>query len=166
MGHLQPCLNTNLSLLGLLTICDQKKIPHFSCDLEPILKLACSDTQINDLTILVIGGAVTFIPFTFIIVSYALICCTVLGGPSAKGKWKTFSTCGSHLSAVALSYGSIIGVYFLPSFAYSVGRDKVAAMMYTIVTPMMNPFIYSLRNKDMKGSLRRLFSKKTFFWRW
>uniref|UniRef100_A0A452U680 Olfactory receptor n=2 Tax=Ursus maritimus TaxID=29073 RepID=A0A452U680_URSMA len=156
----------HLSLLGLLTVCDQKKIPHFFCDLEPILRLACSDTQINDLTILVIGGAVIFIPFTFIIVSYVFICFTVLGVPSAKGKWKAFSTCGSHLSAVALFYGSIIGVYFLPSSAYSVERDKVAAIMYTIVTPMMNPFIYSLRNKDMKGALRRLFSKKKFFWRW
>lgn len=155
----------HLSLLILLTICDQRKVSHFFCGLQPILRLACSDTQINDLTILVVGGAVIFIPFTFIIVSYALICCTVLGVPSAKGKWKIFSTCGSHLSAMALFYGSIVGVYFLPSSAYSAERDKVAAIMYTIVTPMMNPFIYSQRNKDMKGALRRLFSKKTFFWR-
>lgn len=153
----------HLSLLNLLTFCDKREIPHFFCDLEPILKLACSDTQINDLTILVIGGAVIFIPFTFIIVSYALIGCAVLRVPSAKGKWKTFSTCSSHLSAVSLFYGSIIAVYFLPSSHYSPERDKVAAIMYTIVTPMMNPFIYSLRNKDMKGALRKLFSRKTYF---
>ncbi|XP_055293633.1 olfactory receptor 1F1-like [Moschus berezovskii] len=140
----------HLGLLGLLNFCDQREIPHFFCDLEPILRLACSDTQINDLTILVIGGSAIFIPFTFICVSYCLIGCTVLRIPSAKGKWKTFSTCGSHLLAVSLFYGSISGVYFLPSSAYSAEKDKVAAVMYTMVTPMMNPFIYSLRNKDMK----------------
>uniref|UniRef100_G1TL60 Olfactory receptor n=1 Tax=Oryctolagus cuniculus TaxID=9986 RepID=G1TL60_RABIT len=153
----------HLSLLSHLTFCDQRAIPHFFCDLEPILRLACSDTQINNLLILIIGGAVIFIPFTFILVSYALIGSTVLGVPSAKGKWKTFSTCGSHLSAVSLFYGSIIGVYFLPSSTYSAQRDNVAAVMYTIVTPMMNPFIYSLRNKDMKGALRRLLSRQSLF---
>ncbi|XP_007517100.1 olfactory receptor 1468-like [Erinaceus europaeus] len=153
----------HLSLLSHLTFCDCRKIPHFFCDLEPILRLACSDTQINDLTVLVIGGAVIFIPFTFILVSYALIGHTVLGVPSAKGKWKTFSTCRSHLSAVTLFYGSIVGVYFLPSSTYSAERDKVAAIMYTIVTPMMNPFIYSLWNKDMKGALRRLLSRKILY---
>ncbi|XP_008572563.1 PREDICTED: olfactory receptor 1468-like [Galeopterus variegatus] len=153
----------HLSLLSRLTFCDQRAIPHFFCDLEPILRLACSDTQINNLIILAIGGAVIFIPFTLILVSYALIGRSVLGVSSAKGKWKTFSTCSSHFSAVSLFYGSIVGVYFLPS---SAERDKVVAIMYTVVTPMMNPFIYSLRNKDMKRALRRLLSRKSFFWRW
>lgn len=156
----------HLGLLGLLNFCDQREIPHFFCDLEPILRLACSDTQINDLAILVIGGSVIFIPFTFICVSYCLIGCTVLRIRSAKGKWKTFSTCSSHFWAVSLFYGSISGVYFLPSSAYSAERDKVAAVMYTVVTPVMNPFIYSLRNKDMKGAVRRLLIRKTYFWRW
>ncbi|XP_014438603.1 olfactory receptor 24-like [Tupaia chinensis] len=155
----------HLSLLSHLTFCDQRAIPHFFCDLEPILRLACSNTQVNNLIILAIGGTVIFVPFTFILVSYALIGSIVHRIPSAKGKWKTFSTCGSHLSAVSLFYGSIIGVYFLPSSAYSAERDKVAAVMYTIVTPMMNPFIYSLRNKDMKGALKGLLSRKIFFWK-
>ncbi|XP_012873516.1 PREDICTED: olfactory receptor 1S1-like [Dipodomys ordii] len=150
----------HLSLLSHLSFCDHRTIPHFFCDLQPILRLACSDTQINNLLILVIGGAVIFIPFTFILVSYVLIGNTVFGVPSVKGKWKTFSTCGSHLSAVSLFYGSIVGVYFLPTSTYSAERDKVAAIMYTVVTPMMNPFIYSLRNRDMKGALMRLLSKK------
>ena len=156
----------HLSLLGLLNFCDQREIPHFFCDLEPILRLACSDTRINDLIVLVIGGSVLFIPFTFICVSYCLVACIVLRIPSAKGKWKTFSTCGSHFLAVSLFYGSISGVYFLPSSAYSAERDKVAAIMYSVVTPMMNPFIYSLRNKDMKAAVRRLLIRKTYFWRW
>ncbi|KAG3272927.1 olfactory receptor 1468 [Ictidomys tridecemlineatus] len=156
----------HLSLLIHLTFCDQRAIPHFFCDLEPILRLACSDTQINNLFILGIGGTVIFTPFIFILVSYTLIGSTVLRVPSTKGKWKTFSTCGSHLSAVSLFYGSIVGVYFLPSSAYSAERDKVAAIMYTIVTPMMNPFIYSLRNKDMKRALRRMLSRKSFCWSW
>lgn len=155
----------HLSLLGLLNFCDQREIPHF-CDLETMLRLACLDSQINDLTILVIGGSVIFIPFTFIFVSYSLIGCTVLRIPSAKGKWKTFSTCGSHFLAVALFYGSIVGVYFPPSSAYSAERDKVAAIMYTVVTPMIKPFSYSLRNKDMKGALRRLLIREIYFWRW
>ncbi|XP_004437403.1 PREDICTED: olfactory receptor 24-like [Ceratotherium simum simum] len=156
----------HLSLLGLVTFCDQREIPHFFCDLEPILRLACSDTQINDLTILVVGGVFIFIPFTFILVSYAIIGCTVFEFPSAKGKCKTSSTYSSHLSTVFLCYGSIVGAYFLPSSAYLAEKEKVAAIMYTIVTPMMNPFIYSLRNKDMKGALKRLLSRKNFFWRW
>ncbi|XP_058391098.1 olfactory receptor 1M1-like [Diceros bicornis minor] len=156
----------HFNLLALVTFCDQREILHFFCDLEPILRLACSDTQINDLTILVVGGAFIFIPFTFILVSYAIIGCTVFEFPSAKGKWKTSSTYSSHLSTVFLCYGSIVGAYFLPSSAYLAEKEKVAAIMYTIVTPMMNPFIYSLRNKDMKGALKRLLSRKNFFWSW
>lgn len=156
----------HLSLLSRLTFCDQIEIPHFFCDLEPILRLACLDTKINHLMILAIGGAVIFFPFSFILVTYAFIGSTVLRIPSTRGKWKTFSTCGSHLSAVSLFYGSIVGVYFLPSSAYSAERDKVAALIYTTVTPMMNPFIYSLRNKDMKTALKRLFTSKSFFWGW
>ncbi|XP_005401350.2 PREDICTED: olfactory receptor 1468-like [Chinchilla lanigera] len=156
----------HLSLLSRLTFCNQIEIPHFFCDLEPVLRLACSDTKINYLMIFAIGGAVIFFPVTFILVTYAFIGSTVLRVPSTRGKWKTFSTRGSHLSAVALFYGSIVGVYFLPYSAYSAERGKVSAIMYTIITPMMNPFIYSLRNKDMKRALRRLFSSKSFFWSW
>uniref|UniRef100_A0A8C6MSS0 Olfactory receptor n=1 Tax=Mus spicilegus TaxID=10103 RepID=A0A8C6MSS0_MUSSI len=156
----------HLSLLSRLPFCDQRVIPHFFCDLEPVLRLACSDTQINNLLILIVGGTVIFVPFVFILVSYALIGTAVLNVPSVKGKWKTFSTCGSHLSAVSLFYGSIVGVYFLPASSYSAERDKVAAIMYTVVTPMMNPFIYSLRNKDMKRALRRLLSKKSLICSW
>ncbi|XP_037368708.1 olfactory receptor 1-like [Talpa occidentalis] len=152
----------HLSLLGRLSFCDKREIPHFFCDLEPVLRLACTDTRVNDLTVLIIGEAFVSLPFIFILVSYVLIGHTVLGVPSAKGKWKTFSTCGSHLSTVSLFYGSIVGVYLLPSSSYSAERDKVAAIMYTIVTPMMNPFIYSLRNKDMKGALKKLLSRKPF----
>ncbi|XP_004860169.2 olfactory receptor 1468 [Heterocephalus glaber] len=152
----------HLSLLSHLTFSDQREIPHFFCDLEPILRLACSDTKINHLMISAIGGAVIFFPFTFILVTYVFIGSTVLRVPSTRGKWKTFSTCGSYLSAVSLFYRSIVGVYFLPSSAYSAERDKVAAIMYTIVIPMMNPFIYSLRSKDMKRALRRPFSSKSF----
>ncbi|XP_050997357.1 olfactory receptor 1468-like [Acomys russatus] len=156
----------HLSLLSHLSFCDPRVVPHFFCDLEPILRLACSDTRINNLLILIVGGAVVFILFTFILVSYVLIGTAVLGVPSIKGKWKTFSTCGSHLSAVTLFYGSLAGVYFLPASSYSAERDKVAAIMYTVITPMMNPFIYSLRNKYMKRALRRLLSKKAFLWSW
>ncbi|KAM5221514.1 olfactory receptor 1J4-like [Ctenodactylus gundi] len=155
----------HLSLLSHLTFCDRRAIPHFFCDLEPILRLACSDTQLNHLVVLAVGGAAIFLPCAFILVSYALIGSAVLRAPSAKGKRKTFPTCGSHLSAVSLFYGSIVGVYFLPSSAHSAENDKVAAVMYTTVTPMMNPFIYSLRNQDIKRALKRLLSRKILLWR-
>ncbi|KAH0502988.1 Olfactory receptor 1468 [Microtus ochrogaster] len=156
----------HVSLLRRLLFCERRVVPHFFCDLEPMLRLACSDTKINNLLILVVGGAVIFIPFSFILLSYALIGAAVLAVPSVKGKWKTFSPCGSQLSAVSLFYGSIVGIYFLPASSYSAERDKVAAFMYTVVTPMMNPFIYSLRNTDVKRALRRLLSKRKFFLSW
>ncbi|CAO2622248.1 Olfactory receptor 1468 [Lemmus lemmus] len=141
------------ALLVVIPWGERRAVPHFFCDLEPILRLACSDTKINNLLILVVGGAVIFIPFSFILISYALIGAAVLAVPSVKGKWKTFST-------------SIVGVYFLPASSYSAERDNVAAVMYTVVTPMMNPFIYSLRNTDIKRALRRLLSKIIFFLSW
>lgn len=110
-------------------------ISQFFYDLETILGLACSDTQINNLIITAIGEIVVFMPFTFILVSYVFIGSTMLGVPSAKEKQKTSSTCCSYLSVVSqVFYGFIIGVYFLSSFAYSAERDKVAALMYATVT--------------------------------
>ena len=100
--------------------------------------------------------AVITTPFLCILFSYLRIIVTVLKIPSAAGKWKAFSTCGSHLTVVVFFYGSVIYVYFRPLSMYSVVKDRVATVMYTIVTPMLNPFIYSLRNKDMKKGLRKL----------
>ncbi|XP_036597501.1 olfactory receptor 24-like [Trichosurus vulpecula] len=147
-------------LLTQLSFCGHTEIPHFFCDLSPLLKLACSDTFINDLMVNTVGVLTIIIPFIAILSSYARIFVTVLKIPSTVGKWKAFSTCGSHLTVVSLFYGTIIGVYFSPTSTHTAQQDTAAAVMYLVVTPMLNPFIYSLRNKDMKGALRMLLTRK------
>ncbi|XP_075384159.1 olfactory receptor 1F1-like [Tenrec ecaudatus] len=143
-------------LMARLSFCADNRIPHFFCDVAPLLKLSCSDTHINEMVINTDGVLIMITPFICILVSYICITTAVLRVPSTKGKWKAFSTCGSHLAVVSLFYGTIIAVYFTPSSSHSAEKDIAAAVMYTVVTPMLNPFIYSLRNKDMKGALTKL----------
>ncbi|XP_045054988.2 olfactory receptor 1E5 [Desmodus rotundus] len=147
-------------LMARLSFCADNMIPHFFCDMSALLKLSCSDTQINEMAIFILGGLVVIVPFFLIFSSYARIVSSILKVPSARGIRKAFSTCGSHLSVVSLFYGTIIGLYLCPSANYSTVKETVMAVMYTVVTPMLNPFIYSLRNQDIKGALPRLFSKR------
>ncbi|ELV11172.1 olfactory receptor 1E2 [Tupaia chinensis] len=147
-------------LTARLRFCADNMIPHFFCDLSALLKLACSDTRVNELVIFITGGLILVIPFLLIIMSYARIVSSILKVPSARGIRKAFSTCGSHLSVVSLFYGTIIGLYLCPSADNSTVKEAVMAGMYTVVTPMLNPFIYSLRNRDMKGALGRVICKK------
>ncbi|GAB1300618.1 Olfactory receptor [Apodemus speciosus] len=149
VANLNALLHT--VLMARLSFCGDNIIPHFFCDVTRLLKLSCSDTHLNDLMILYVTGLIMLAPFVCILVSYILIACAVLRVSSTGGRWKAFSTCGSHLAVVCLFYGTIISLYFNPSSSHSAGRDMAAAMMYTVVTPMLNPFIYSLRNRDMKG---------------
>ncbi|GAB1296427.1 Olfactory receptor [Apodemus speciosus] len=152
-------------LMARLSFCEDNVIPHFFCDMSALLKLSCSDTRVNELVIFVMGGLILVIPFVLIVVSYARIVSSILKVPSARGIRKAFSTCGSHLSVVSLFYGTVIGLYLCPSANNSTVKETVMAMMYTVVTPMLNPFIYSLRNRDMKGALGRVIcKKKVFFW--
>ncbi|XP_052051959.1 olfactory receptor 1361-like, partial [Apodemus sylvaticus] len=147
-------------LIAQLSFCGDNIIPHFFCDLTPLLKLSCSDTQLNVLMIFTEGTLIMVTPFVCILMSYIIIACAVLSVSSTGGRWKAFSTCGSHLAVVCLFYGTLITVYFNPSSSHSSGRDMAAAMMYTVVTPMLNPFIYSLRNRDMKGALRKVLTMR------
>ncbi|XP_006220050.2 olfactory receptor-like protein DTMT [Vicugna pacos] len=147
-------------LMARLSFCVHNVIPHFFCDMSALLKLSCSDTQVNELVIFIMGGLILVIPFLLIIMSYAQIVSSLLKVPSARSIRKTFSTCGSHLSVVSLFYGTVIGLYLCPTASNSTVKDTAMAMMYTVVTPMLNPFIYSLRNRDMKGALGRVFCKK------
>ncbi|XP_015990470.1 olfactory receptor 1G1-like [Rousettus aegyptiacus] len=151
---------THTLLLAQLSFCTDNIIPHFFCELLPLLKLSCSDTYANQCVLIYWGGALTILIPLLIIISYVRIVAAIVNVPSARGKWKAFSTCGSHLSAVCLFYVSAIGVYFIPSTANSASKDRIAAVMYAVVTPMLNPFIYSLRNKDMKNALGRLLSRR------
>ncbi|XP_021011310.1 olfactory receptor 1G1-like [Mus caroli] len=156
-------LCSNLLALSLIlqmaqvSFCSSHSIPHFFCDLLPLLKLACSDTHTFQLIMFAEAALSGVVPLTCVLVSYAHIMNTILKIPSSGGKHKVFSTCGSHLTVVTLFYGALFLVYFQPSSSYSANTGIVASVVYTMVTPMLNPFIYSLRNKDMKGALWKLF---------
>ncbi|XP_028906974.1 olfactory receptor 1F1-like [Ornithorhynchus anatinus] len=156
-----PWVLTNLISLSLtlltarLSFCGNNEIPHFFCDINGLLKLSCSDTRSAENLLLILTSVLGMPPLVGILASYSRIVATVLRIPSAKGKWKVFSTCGSHLTVVALFYGSGLAVFFTPPSSHSKRKDTAASMMYTVVTPMFNPFIYSLRNKDMKGVVKK-----------
>ncbi|XP_059513715.1 olfactory receptor 1J21-like [Myotis daubentonii] len=147
--------------LARLSFCGDNTLSHFFCDLSTLLKLSSSDTTVNELLILTVGVVIITVPFICILVSYGRIGATILKVPSTEGICKALSTCGSHLSVVSLYYGAIIGLYFFPSSNNSSNKDVIVAVLYTLVTPMLNPFIYSLRNRDMKGALGSILSRGT-----
>uniref|UniRef100_G3WHG3 Olfactory receptor n=2 Tax=Sarcophilus harrisii TaxID=9305 RepID=G3WHG3_SARHA len=159
IANLHSLLHT--LLMARLDFCAKNVIPYFFCDLVPLLQLSCSDTSLNQLMILLVGGLIVLIPFLCILISYTHIVLAVLKVPSARGKQKAFSTCGSHLTVVILFYGTITGVYLNPSSSHSAEKDSVASVMYMVVTPMLNPFIYCLRNNEMKRALRKVFTRQT-----
>ncbi|XP_075850989.1 olfactory receptor 1f45-like [Microcebus murinus] len=156
-------LSALLHLLPLarLSFCADNTIPNFFCDVTPLLKLSCSDTHLNEMMILIAAGPIMIAPFICILVSYVFIACAVLRVPLTKGIWKAFSTCGSHLAVVFLFYGTIIALYLNPSSSHSAEKDTTATVFYTVVTPMLNPFIYSLRNRDLKRALGKVIGRKT-----
>uniref|UniRef100_A0A8D1C3V5 Olfactory receptor n=1 Tax=Sus scrofa TaxID=9823 RepID=A0A8D1C3V5_PIG len=139
-----------------LTFCTDLQIPLFFCEVVQVIKLACSDALINNILIYVATSVFGGIPVCGIIFSYVQIVSSVLRMPSVGGKYKAFSTCGSHLSVVSLFYGTGLGVYISSALTNSSRKTAVVSMMYTVVPQMMNPFIYSLRNRDMKGALKKL----------
>ncbi|XP_010982694.3 olfactory receptor 1L6-like [Camelus dromedarius] len=158
VSHLHSLTHT--ILMARLSFCGLNVIHHFFCDVQPLLTLSCSDTSINELLAFTEGSFVIMSPFLFIIVSYVYITCAILRLPSGRGRYKVFSTCGSHITVVALYYGTAISVYIRPSSTYSVTKDRVVTVIYTVVMPMLNPFVYSLRNKDMKQALTKLARRK------
>ncbi|XP_058513673.1 olfactory receptor 7D4-like [Ochotona princeps] len=147
-------------LLALrVSFCRETKIPHFFCELAQILKLACSDLIVNTIVQYFITGLLGIIPLSGILFSYSRIISSILSISSAAGKYKAFSTCASHLSVVSLFYGAGLGVYLTSGMVHPSKTGSVCSVMYTVVSPTLNPFIYSLRNKDMKGALRSFFNR-------
>ncbi|XP_074838788.1 olfactory receptor 10A4-like [Carettochelys insculpta] len=143
-------------------LCGSNRIHHFFCDAPPILKMACADTsQIN---ILVFTVAVLFIlsPFLLILLSYICIISTILKLPSTEGRRKAFSTCSSHLMVVTLFYGTAVLSYLVPKSGSTRESDLLISLLNTIVAPVLNPIIYTLRNKEVKGALRNILKKSTF----
>ncbi|KAG3280088.1 olfactory receptor 7A10-like [Ictidomys tridecemlineatus] len=139
-----------------LSFCTDLEIPHFFCELNQVVHRACSDTFLNDLVIYIMAVFLGGGPLTGILYSYCKIVSSIRAISSAQGKYKAFSTCASHLSVVSLFYGTTLGVYLSTAVTQNTHSTATASVMYTVVTPMMNPFIYSLRNKDIKRALRRL----------
>ncbi|XP_057565713.1 putative gustatory receptor clone PTE01 [Hippopotamus amphibius kiboko] len=135
------------------------EISNFFCDPSLLLKLACSETFTNNIVMYFVGAIFGFLPLSGIFFSYYKIISSILRGPSSGGKYKAFSTCGSHLSVVCLSYGTCLGVYLSSTVSQSPTNDAVASVMYTVVVPMLNPFIYSLRNREIKRAMWSVLSK-------
>ncbi|XP_007173576.2 olfactory receptor 18-like [Balaenoptera acutorostrata] len=146
-------------VMSHVTFCADVEIPHFFCDLSQLLNLVCSDTSANNILIYFIGTIFGGIPLSGILYSYSHIISSILRVSTSGGRYKAFSTCASHLSVVCLFYGTGIGVYLSSTVSSSPRKAAVASVMYTVVTPMLNPFIYSLRNKDIKSALWRISAK-------
>ncbi|XP_049747437.1 olfactory receptor 8H1-like [Elephas maximus indicus] len=150
----------NVLCINTLHFCDSNVIHHFFCDTPPILALSCTDTHNIEIMVIVVSGWTLMVSLTTISVSYASILSTILKINSTSGKRKAFSTCASHLLGVTIFYGTMIFTYLKPSKSYSLGKDQVVSVFYTIVIPMLNPLIYSLRNKEVKNALIRVMQKR------
>ncbi|NXL43936.1 O11A1 protein, partial [Podilymbus podiceps] len=142
-------------LISRLDFCGPNTIDHFFCDSFPIIKLSCSDTHVAELVTSVVAGVCSLLPFLLTFSSYLYIIITVMRIPSATGRKKAFSTCSSHLTVVILFYWSILTVYVLPHHNSQISPNKVFSVFYTILPPLVNPLIYSLKNKEVKEALRK-----------
>ncbi|XP_049628680.1 olfactory receptor 2T1-like [Suncus etruscus] len=135
--------------------CNSHEINHFFCEVPAVLKLACADTALYETVMYVCCVLMLLIPFSVVIASYAQILTTVYRMNSAEGRKKAFATCSSHMTVVTLFYGAAIYTYMIPHSYHNPNQDKIFSIFYTILTPMLNPLIYSLRNKDVSGALKR-----------
>ncbi|XP_072483914.1 olfactory receptor 5F1-like [Notamacropus eugenii] len=160
-GFLNSVIHT--SYISSLSYCDSNVIHHFFCDSPPVLKLSCSDTQINETIIFIFAGINMLGTLLIILTSYIYILFSILRLHSVEGRQKAFSTCASHLTAVAIFYGTEIVTYLCPSSSYSPTQGKVISVFYTVVILMLNPLIYSLRNEEVKRALKNAITRRITF---
>ncbi|KAM4013567.1 olfactory receptor 5V1-like [Anomaloglossus baeobatrachus] len=153
-GFLYSFVHTILT--STLSFCSSKEVNHFFCDMPPLLKLSCSDTKVNVIVILGLGGLAAGASFLLTLISYFYIISTILQIRCKEGRYKAFSTCASHLLIVLIFYGTIIIMYLRPQSSYSMEHDKMLSVFYNVITPMLNPMIYSMRNKEVKRALKKL----------
>ncbi|XP_007955092.1 olfactory receptor 2B2-like [Orycteropus afer afer] len=153
-GFSNSVLQSTLTLK--MPFCGHKTVDHFVCEVPALLKLSCVDTTVNEAELFFISVIFLLIPLTLILISYAFIAQAVLRIQSAEGRRKAFGTCGSHLIVVSLFYGTAIYIYLQPPSSTSKDRGKMVSLFYGIITPMLNPLIYTLRNKDVNGAFKRL----------
>ncbi|XP_037694746.1 olfactory receptor 8B3-like [Choloepus didactylus] len=145
-----------------LTFCDANTINHYFCDILPLLQLSCTSTYVNELVVFVLCGINIIVPSLTILISYGFILCSIFHISSTEGRFKAFSTCSSHIMAVSLFFGSFAFMYLQPSSAGYMNEGKISSVFYSNVVPMMNPLVYSLRNKDVKFALRKTLSRRSF----
>ncbi|XP_002927866.2 olfactory receptor 5AU1 [Ailuropoda melanoleuca] len=158
-GFLNSLIHT--SCIFSLKFCGAHVVAHFFCDGPPILSLSCADTSLCEILLFIFAGFNLLSCTLAILVSYLFILISILTVNSAQGRFKAFSTCASHLTAVCLFYGTTLFMYLRPRSSYSLTQDRIVAVIYTVVIPMLNPLIYSLRNKDVKEALRKVWGRKT-----
>ncbi|XP_003801405.1 olfactory receptor 5B12 [Otolemur garnettii] len=142
-----------------LSFCKSNVVDHFFCDAPPLLALSCSDNYISEMVIFFVVGFNVFFSILVIVTSYLFIFITILKMQSSEGRQKAFSTCASHLTAVSIFYGTGIFMYLQPSSSHSMGTDKMASVFYAVVIPMLNPLVYSMRNKDVKSAFKNFVGK-------
>lgn len=147
-----------LILLCRLPFCGPNLINHFYCDVTPLLSLACADTHLLEQIVLAGSALLLFSSFSFTAVSYIFIISTIVCIPSSSGRQKAFSTCAAHLTVVSIQYGTVMFMYTKPKANSSLEVNKVVSVLNTVITPLLNPFIYTLRNKDVKEALRKAMS--------
>ncbi|XP_072494676.1 olfactory receptor 10R2-like [Notamacropus eugenii] len=159
-GFLMGMVGANL--VFTLPFCNSNKVNHYFCDISPLIHLACGDTHVNEMTIFICGVLVLVVPLLFVCISYGFIVRTILRIPSTEGKQKAFSTCASHLTVVIVHYGCASFVYLRPSSKVTSDKDRLMTVMYTVITPLLNPMVYSLRNRDVQMAIRKVISGGKF----
>ncbi|XP_040860146.1 olfactory receptor 5T2-like [Ochotona curzoniae] len=142
-----------------LSFCGTNEIRHIFCDIPALLAISCSDTHINQFLLFYLAGAIEISTILVVLISYGFILSAIQKMHSAEGKHKVFSTCGSHLTGVSIFHGTVLFMYVRPNSSYALEHDMVVSIFYTIVIPMLNPIIYSLRNKDVKEAMKKVFGK-------
>ncbi|XP_040197848.1 olfactory receptor 6N1-like [Rana temporaria] len=161
------CSMAIIPTLGIsqLEFCGPNCIDYLFCDFNPLVELSCSDTSKVQMEITVLCVPVLIFPFLVIVVSYTYIVLTILKISSFSGRLKSFSTCSSHLTVVFIFYGTLLAAYLIPKKGQSQMINKIMSLLYTVFTPFVNPFIYSLRNKEIKDSLKMLDINKSFLFK-
>ncbi|XP_063786043.1 olfactory receptor 5AR1-like [Pseudophryne corroboree] len=153
-GFLTSLIHTYFAFI--LPFCGANHINHFYCDINPILKLSCKDTLLNEIFLYIFAGSIEVGAFLFILISYAHILLPLVRIGSSRGWHKSLSTCSSHFTCVALFYCPALFMYLRPTSAFAVDQDWVLSLFYTVIIPMLNPIIYSLRNQDVKQAVSKL----------
>ncbi|ELW72873.1 Olfactory receptor 2A1/2A42 [Tupaia chinensis] len=156
-----PLALLHISLILRLPFCGPHRINHFFCELLSVIKLACADTRLNQTLIRAGAVFIVVVPLCLVLVSYSRILATILRIQSEKGRKKAFSTCSSHLCVVGLFFGSAIVMYMAPKSRHPEEQQKILFLFYSFFNPMLNPLIYSLRNTEVKGALRRVLSRES-----